>query len=137
MVRLNVVYEDDLHTLVTHERSGQTLHTDAPTDHLGKGSTFSPTDLLAAALASCIATVLGIHAQKKGLDFRGLKIVIDKIMSTKPPRRIVRFPINIMIPVFIPVHERDDIIKAASNCPVQNSLNPEIDVSMAFQWMEE
>lgn len=137
MVKIQVVYEGDLHTQVMHEPSGQTLHTDAPTDHQGKGRTFSPTDLLAAALASCIATVMGIYAERKKIDLRGMHVEIEKQMTTSPPRRIERLIVQIEMPLALPQEEREKLEHVAHTCPVHKSLHPEIDVAITFHWKEE
>lgn len=137
MVKIQVVYEGDLHTQATHEPSGQTLHTDAPVDHAGKGRTFSPTDLLTTALATCIATVMGIYAERKKIDLRGMHLTIEKQMTPSPPRRIARLDIQIQMPVTIPQEEREKLVHVASTCPVHKSLHPEIEVTIKFHWKEE
>lgn len=136
MVKMHIVYEGDLHTIVKHEPSGQTLHTDAPKEVGGNGQTFSPTDLLGAALASCIATVMGMYAAKKGIDLRGMQLEIDKEMSKATPRRIGSFTIQVWIPLALPQEDRDKLERAAKACPVHQSLHPEIDVDITFHWKE-
>jgi putative redox protein len=136
MVKMHVLYEGDLHTVVTHEPSGQTLHTDAPVDNRGRGQTFSPTDLLGAAVASCIATVIGIYAEQKGWDLRGMRLKVEKTMSSGTPRRIVSLPVEIWMPVEIEEKEKEMLEKIALTCPVHSSLHPEIKKPIVFHWSE-
>lgn len=136
MVKIDVIYEGDLHTRVTHEPSGQILHTDAPVENQGLGETFSPTDLVGAALASCIATVMGIYAKRKGWDLRGMRLCVEKRMSTGSPRRIIALPVEIWIPLSLDKKDRDSLEQAARSCPVHHSLNPEIDAPFIFHWSE-
>src|SRR3712207_9239216 len=82
----SVVYEGDLHTTCTHIRSSSVIETDAPTDNNGKGERFSPTDLLATSLATCMVTVMGIKARTMGIDLDGIKIEVEKIMKSDPRR---------------------------------------------------
>ena len=96
---IDVEYEGELHCSITHELSGSVIATDAPPDNQGKGETFSPTDLLAASLASCIATVLGIYAQRKQWDLRGMRLRIEKKMSQNPPRRVEALLTEVWMPI--------------------------------------
>ena len=90
MVTITVNYEGNLRCKATHGPSGTTLITDAPTDNHGKGESFSPTDLVATALPACVLTIMGIAAQKHGLNLEGMSAVTTKEMSAAPPRRIAR-----------------------------------------------
>jgi uncharacterized OsmC-like protein len=90
MVRIEVVYQGELRCLATHGPSGKTLVTDAPTDNHGRGEAFSPTDLVATALAVCIPTIMGIYAQGKGISLEGLRIRVDKISAETPRHRPLR-----------------------------------------------
>lgn len=136
MVKMHVVYEGDLHTIVTHESSGQTLHTTAPLDHKGRGETFSPTDLVGAGTASCIAMVIGMYAERKGWDLRGMRLSVEKTMSTDAPRRIVALPVDIWMPIEIEENEKEKLERIARTCPVHNSLHPAIDKPITFHWKE-
>jgi putative redox protein len=136
MVKMHIVYEGDLHTIVTHEPSGQTLHTDAPLDVGGKGRTFSPTDLLGAALGTCIATVMGMYAEKKGIDLRGMQLKVDKKMSPDAPRRISTLSIHVWIPLTLPRETQVKLERVAKSCPVHQSLHPEVEVAITFHWKE-
>ncbi|MEZ5299682.1 MAG: OsmC family protein [Verrucomicrobiales bacterium] len=88
MVEINLRYEGELRTTATHAPSGATLHTDAPVDNCGRGESFSPTDLVATALGSCLFTILGIKAQQKGIALQGGSVRVQKEMSADAPRRI-------------------------------------------------
>jgi len=88
MIEIQVQYQGQLRCSATHTPSGNTLQTDAPTDNNGLGETFSPTDLIATALATCISTVMGIVARRKEIDLAGMKIAVRKHMSADTPRRI-------------------------------------------------
>lgn len=136
MVKIDVIYEGDLHTCITHEPSGQNLHTDAPLENQGLGETFSPTDLIGAALASCIATVMGIYAKRKGWDLRGMRLSIEKRMSTDSPRRIVALPVEIWMPLSLDKKDQEVLEHVARNCPVHHSLHPEIEAPLIFHWSE-
>lgn len=136
MVKMHVLYEGDLHTIVTHEPSEQTLHTDAPVDNKGLGQTFSPTDLMGASLASCIATMIAIYADQKGWDLRGMRLSVEKTMSKDAPRRIVGLPVEVWMPRVIEEKEKERVERIAHSCPVHISLNPEIDASITFHWKE-
>src|SRR2546421_11696766 len=118
MVEINVVYEGQLHTAATHGPSGATLTTDAPKDNMGKGESFSPTDLLATALATCIVTTMGIVAQRHGLDITGTTVRVEKHMVTTGIRRIGRLPVEVRIPRTFGDDDRKRLENAAMTCPV-------------------
>ncbi len=133
-VSITVDYTGDLRCQAAHGPSKNTLITDAPVDNCGKGESFSPTDLVATALASCMATVIGIKAQQKQLDVTGMKVSIEKHMSEDSPRRIVRLPITIEIPL-PPDHPERKLLEAtALGCPVHHSVHPDIDKPVTFVW---
>jgi uncharacterized OsmC-like protein len=89
-VRIEVQYEGELHTSARHGPSGAVLETDAPKDNEGKGESFSPTDLLATALGTCMLTVMGILARRKGWELKGARVSVDKDMVADPVRRVGR-----------------------------------------------
>src|ERR1700730_13775933 len=89
MVNISVKYTGDLHCDATHGPSKSKIPTDAPTDNKGKGAAFSPTDLVATALGTCISTTMGIKAETLGVDLRGMTASVQKEMSKDAPRRIV------------------------------------------------
>jgi putative redox protein len=134
MVSIQVQYEGDLRCRATHGPSGKELFTDAPVDNHGRGESFSPTDLVATALATCMATVIGIKAQQKGLDVTGMTVSVEKHMSEDSPRRIVRLPIGITIPLPADHQDRRLLEATALACPVHQSLHPEIDKTVTWNW---
>jgi putative redox protein len=132
----HVVYEGDLRTTCTHLKSSSSFETDAPVDNHGKGERFSPTDLMATSLATCMVTVMGIKAGSMDLDLKGIKVEVEKIMKAEP-RRIS----GINLVFHIPGHLKDiderqkNILKhIAHTCPVAQSINPEIKVKVDWNW---
>jgi uncharacterized OsmC-like protein len=134
MVNVSITYTGDLHCDAVHGPSNATLSTDAPTDNKGKGETFSPTDLVATALASCMATTAGIAAQDHGIDLRGMTVKIEKQMSKDAPRRIIGLPSEVHIPLSEKLPQRALIENAILNCPVHKSLPPEIERPTKILW---
>lgn len=134
MVKLVVNYLGELHCKATHESSGSQIETDAPTDIGGRGSLFSPTDLLACSLATCIATTMGLYAKRKNWDLSGMQLITEKIMVDNPTRRIGRIEINIQIPQDFSIENQQILEKIAQTCPVHKSLHPDVEVVMNFQW---
>lgn len=128
----SVVYEGGLRTTCTHIRSGSTIETDAPVDNNGKGERFSPTDLMATSLATCMLTVMGIKARAMEFDINGIKIDVEKIMKADP-RRVGGIHIFYHIPESL--QNIDEKIKqilknTANTCPVQLSIHPDIEVKV-------
>ncbi len=136
MVHIDVQYEGQLHCNAIHGPSGCTLSTDAPVDNKGRGESFSPTDLLATALASCMATIMGIQADTLGLNITGLKIHVEKIMATDLPRRIAKLPITITMPIAHDDKTAAVMERAANHCPVHHSIHPDIEVPVEWVWAE-
>jgi uncharacterized OsmC-like protein len=134
MVEISVRYTGDLHCIATHEPSQSEIATDAPIDNKGKGESFSPTDLVATALATCMSTTMGIAAQDHGIDLSGMTVKIGKEMSKDAPRRIVRLPSEVHIPLSPTTPQRALLEQAALNCPVNKSLPPEIERPTKFFW---
>ena len=134
MVRISAVYEGGLRCRLTHGPSGKTLDTDAPKDNLGKGESFSPTDLAASALVSCMLTTMAIYGQKNSIELSGAHADVTKEMSADAPRRIVRLAVNIQMPKNIPPDQRAALEKIALNCPVTKSLDPQIEMPVKFQY---
>jgi putative redox protein len=134
MVEIHSEYEGGLRVRAIHGPSGNTLCTDAPVDNHGRGESFSPTDLVATALGSCILTVMGIYAERHGIDLRGTKARVGKIMSTTPPRRIARLEVTIESPVDPGERHVQALELAAHSCPVHQSLHPEIEKPIRFVW---
>lgn len=134
MVEVRIDYKGELHCEAKHGPSASRLETDAPVDNEGKGETFSPTDLVATALGTCMATIMGITARRKEVDLEGLRIVVGKEMTSTSPRRIA----SLKVEIFMPMHHDHPQAKllqgAALGCPVHHSLHPEIEVPVYWFW---
>lgn len=133
MVTIQLSYQGGLRCTATHVSSGNTLCTDAPLDNNGKGESFSPTDLLATGLGACMATVMGIIADRKQISLDGLNVEVRKHMSTDAPRRIVRLEVDITMPLAADHPERTLFENAARGCPAHHSLHP--DIETVFNWI--
>lgn len=127
------VYLGDLRTEATHVRSGQKIITDAPVDNQGKGEYFSPTDLLATALGSCMLTIMGIAARTHGFDIDGTDVKITKVMGTNP-RRVVEVVVELNFPKDYTAKEKRFIEVSAKECPVANSLHPDLKQTIIFNY---
>ena len=136
MVEIEILYEGDLHCSAVHLPSGNTLVTDAPLDNNGRGEAFSPTDLMATALGSCMATVIGIVAKRKELAIEGMTVNVRKFMSDDQPRRIKRLELDLQIPLPASHSDRKLLENAARGCPVHQSIHPDIEVVMNWAWQE-
>jgi uncharacterized OsmC-like protein len=134
MVEVTVKYTGDMHCDATHGPSQSKISTDAPSDNKGKGEAFSPTDLVATALATCISTTMGIKAEDLGVDLRGMTVSVQKGMSKDAPRRIVALPSEVHIPLSPGHPQRKVLEQTALNCPVHKSLPPEIYRPTKFFW---
>lgn len=137
MVEIKLTYEGDLHCSAIHQPSGNILVTDAPLDNNGRGQAFSPTDLVATALGSCMATVIGIVAKRKELPVEGMTVTVRKFMSEDLPRRIKRLELDLDIPLSSSHPDRKLLEGAANGCPVHHSIHPEIEVVMNWHWRED
>ena len=124
-------YTGQLKTEMTHGPSGVVLRTAAPVDNQGDGSSFSPTDLVAAALASCMVTTLAIVAERDGVDLSGVSFRVEKHMAGEP-RRIARLPVEIHLPAGLPPAERTKLERAAQTCPVHRSLGADVEHDVRF-----
>ena len=134
MVTINIRYEGGLRCAATHGPSGQKLHTDAPVDNHGRGESFSPTDLVATALGSCMATIMGIAADRHQNDLRGMEIEVTKEMSSDAPRRIAKLATKIKVPLPPDHPQRALLENAALTCPVHKSLSAEMEKPVDFDW---
>ena len=134
MVSISVKYTGDLHCDAVHGPSDAKIATDAPTDNKGKGEAFSPTDLVATALATCMSTTMGIKAQELDVDLRGMTVSVQKEMSKDAPRRIVGLPSEVRIPLPENSPHREVLEQTALNCPVHKSLPVEINRPTKFFW---
>jgi len=133
-VKISCEYLGDLRVQATHGPSGTKLITDAPVDNHGKGASFSPTDLATTALATCVMTILGIQARGLEMDFRGMKIEIEKHMTATAPRRIAKLDVQIQMPKGIPEELRPRLMRAAEACPVKQSLHPDVEINLVWNW---
>jgi putative redox protein len=136
MVQIDTEYVGDLKCTSEHVPSGVTLTTDAPKDNHGEGRSFSPTDLVATALGTCVATILGIQAEKHDLNLEGIEISVEKEMASNP-RRIDSLRTEVTMPVVLDASTRTRLERAARHCPVDESIHPDIDAPIVFHWPEE
>jgi putative redox protein len=131
----SIVYEGNLRTVATHLRSGSQLETDAPVDNQGKGERFSPSDLVATALGSCMMTIMGMRARDMNLDLTNVKIDVEKVMKADP-RRIGGVNLTFHFPDGFTADAKQQQIleRAAHTCPVVYSIHPDIEVNVRFNW---
>jgi len=136
MVIITGEYLGGLHCRAVHQPSGAVLETDAPKDNQGRGEAFSPTDLCATSLMTCMATIMGIFSRTIGYDLAGLKMEVRKHMTTAAPRRIAKLEVvfNFARPADEPT--RLKLRRAAETCPVHHSLHPDVLVETQFHWPE-
>lgn len=135
MVEIKLSYKGDLRCQAVHGPSGQMITTDAPKDNHGKGESFSPTDLLATSLASCMMTIMAIYAQKHDFCLKGMTARIEKHMIENP-RKIGKLVLDICIPKdALPNDQRSVIEKVAMTCPVHHSLHPDIQIDISFDYV--
>jgi len=132
VTQINSTYSGDLRCASLHGPSGSALETDAPTDNQGKGERFSPTDLVATALSTCILTIMGIVAERHGWDLKGCTARVEKVMTSEAPRKIAQLEVWMELPAHLDEKARKILRKAAENCPVKLSL--EGAVAMELHW---
>lgn len=135
METVKTKYLGELRTEATHVRSGEKIVTDAPIDNQGKGEYFSPTDMLATALGSCMLTIMGISARTHGFNIDGTEIKITKVMGTAP-RRVVEVIVELFFPIDYTPKEKKIIELSAKECPVANSLHPDLKQTLIFHFGE-
>lgn len=134
MTTIHAEYNGNLRSTATHIQSNCSLITDAPTDNNGKGESFSPTDLVATALGTCIMTIMGIYAQNNNFSLKGTKIDITKTMNSSP-RRIGKIEITFTMPkLSLSDQQKKEIEDTATCCPVCLSLHPELEKDIKFIW---
>ena len=135
-VKIDVVYEGTLHCKATHGPSGVEVTTDAPVDNGGKGSSFSPTDLVATALGGCMLTIMGLVAQRNNLDITGTRAIVSKEMVSAPVRRIGALKTKIVLPKgkTFTAADRTKLEQAAKSCPVKQSLHPDVAIEIEFEY---
>lgn len=131
-----ILYRGDLRTEMIHLNSGSVVETDAPLDNQGKGERFSPTDLVATALGSCMLTIMGIAARTHGFNIDGTLVEIEKDMVADPIRRIARIGVHLKMPQQGSFSEKERLIieKAAMTCPVFMSLGEKVVKDVRFSW---
>lgn len=130
-----IIYEGRLRTLAVHIQSGYEIVTDAPTDNHGQGAAFSPTDLVATALGSCMLTIMGIYANTHGLAIEATRVSITKVMASEP-RRISEVKVRMQIPAgTLKDIERKKLENVALTCPVAKSLHPDIKQDVVFEYI--
>ena len=134
MVSIQIEYQGDLHCKATHGPSGAELTTDAPKDNQGRGQSFSPTDLVATALGTCLLTIMAIAARTLGIEFSGATATVEKQMTATPPRRIQQLAVRIHVAHAPSPADRKKLEQAARACPVHQSLHPDIQVPIEFAW---
>lgn len=134
MVSQSVIYLGKLRCTSTHGPSKIELVTDAPTDNQGRGESFSPTDLVVTAMATCQVTTMGIVAQRDNVVLDGTTVYAEKHMSTEGPRRIARIVIRINFTAGIPKDYRTKLESTARTCPVARSLHPEVELDQTFSY---
>ncbi|MEM7051444.1 MAG: OsmC family protein [Acidobacteriota bacterium] len=132
-VEISGEYAGNLKVNMTHGPSGTSLTTAAPVDNQGDGSSFSPTDLVAAALGSCMVTLIAIAAERDGIDCAGLGFSLEKHMSLAP-RRVESVPIRIRMPAGLNGKQRTFLERAAMTCPVQRTLRPDFERPVIFDY---
>lgn len=131
-VMIGITYQDQLRCEAVHGPSGRTLQTDAPVDNHGKGESFSPTDLVATALGTCLATVMGIVADSEAIDLSGMKVTVQKEMIDDPKRRIAKLLVQIQFPRPLTSGLKARLEQAARTCPVKESLSSQIEIPIRF-----
>ena len=133
---MTLVYEGGLHTTADHGPSGARLETDAPVDNQGKGEAFSPTDLLATSLASCMLTTMAIVGEREGWALEGARARIEKHMVLEPRRRVGRLVVELGMPPGLPRAARGPLEDAARGCPVASSLHPDTQIELRLDWSD-
>lgn len=134
-VEIKGEYEGDLRVKLIHGPSGSIIETDAPKDNQGKGSRFSPTDLVVAALGSCMMTIMGIVAKRENINLEGMSFRAEKHMSENP-RRIGKIVLEFYMPKELSEPQRTKLERAAHTCPVHHSLLPEIEKDIKFNYVQ-
>ena len=132
-VAMSGKYDGKLKVKLLHEPSGATITTAAPVDNNGDGSSFSPTDLVAAALGACMLTIIAIVAERDGISTEGLAFRCEKHMNSSP-RRIGSIPIVLTMPQGLDAGQRSKLERAALTCPVHHSLLEEIEKQVTFEY---
>ncbi len=133
MVKITVLYQGEKHCQLTHGPSGAHVATDAPKDNNGRGEAFSPTDLVGAALGSCMLTVMAIAAEKDGVELKNARATMEKEMVANP-RRISQLTVVLHLPQSVPHDYRKKLEDVGHNCPVILSLHPDLKIPIQFHY---
>lgn len=130
-----VIYKGALRTELTHTQSTSVIENDAPTDNMGKGERFSPTDMVATALGSCMLTTMGIKANTMDIDLTDSKVQISKIMKPDP-RRIggIKAQVTMAKNLGLDDKQKEILERVARTCPVERSLHPDMELEITFEW---
>jgi len=136
MPDIEIIYTGDLRTKAEHLKSGVVWNTDAPVDNMGKGESFSPTDMLATALGSCMLTIMAIKANQHNIDIKNTRVEVQKKMGENP-RMISKIELKIIFSNDIEIKYRKLLERAAHQCPVSKSIHPNIDESVEFTYLED
>lgn len=134
MTQIDITYEGDLSTRCVHSDNKAEIRTDAPLDNQGLGRVFSPTDLFASSLGSCMLTLMGIAAKRLGVDIKGIQAHVSKEMALAPIRRIGKIRIAFTCPHPFSEEVIAKLIHAAETCPVHKSLHPDIVLEYTYSW---
>lgn len=134
MVKIQTVYLGHLRCESVHEPSSAKLLTDAPKDNQGNGEAFSPTDLVATALVTCMLTTMGIAANRMNIDLNGIAGSVVKEMVADPARRIGKLNVEVLGPERVSSDDRMKLERAAMSCPVHKSLHPSVQIGVIFKW---
>ena len=133
MNKFEIKYQGNLRTIATHLDSGSEIRTDAPKDNHGLGQTFSPTDMVCSALASCILTIMAIAVEKNNMDIKGTTAMVKKTMGNNP-RRIAKIEIDIVFQKEYDSKTRTILERAAYNCPVHHTLSEAVEKNISFTY---
>lgn len=136
MVQIQMKYEGGLRCVAVHGPSQTQLLTDAPVDNMGKGQSFSPTDLVATALGTCILTTMAIVADRHGWKMEGSRVTVVKHMVADPARRIGKLEVSVVMQGEFDTRARETLERTAHTCPVHKSLVPNVDIPMTFEWIQ-
>ncbi len=131
---IEVWYEGELATRCVHSENGVEIMTDAPKENQGLGRYFSPTDLLAASLGSCMLTLMGMAAKRLNIDIQGTRANVTKEMASAPARRIGKLTVEFFCPLQPSEEEIGKLIQMAETCPVHKSLHPDIVLDFRYHW---
>ena len=132
MVRIDATYDGNLRCTATHGPSGKQLISDAPVDNMGKGESFSPTDLLATSMLTCIMTIVAIRADSRQIDVSGMTGSVEKTMASGP-RRVAKLEVVVDLPSGLDMEDRAWLITEGCNCPVCVSVSESMEVDVTFQ----